>query len=55
MPAGRGPVDTLSFDTVYAQLKFGFDLASAYLTRPVVLLGLIAGLLVLWRLLLPPR
>lgn len=48
-------MDVLSFDNLYAQLKFGFDLVSTHLTRPISLLVIVACLFIFWRLLTPQR
>ena len=48
-------MSNLSLENVYTQLLFGIDLASGYLTSPVVILILIGGLFVVWRLLTPHR
>jgi hypothetical protein len=48
-------MQTPSLAEAYAHLRLGFDLAAAYLTRPVVMLGLLGAVVLLWLCLRPRR
>jgi hypothetical protein len=48
-------MEGFSLSTAYAQFKFGLDLASAYFTKPVIILFLLGALFIVWRVLTPNK
>jgi hypothetical protein len=48
-------MDSSLLGNAYTQMKFSFDLASEYLTRPVIILFLVGVLFTLWRVLTPNK
>jgi hypothetical protein len=48
-------MESLSYDQLYAHMKFMFDLASGALATPVAILFLVGAIFLIWRVLSPRR